>query len=65
MTRLKLILFRTAVGILLVLAVFGHVLVLLFSALDALVTAFIGIPRLSYSSGRFVRVVAKTWKEGL
>ncbi|WP_157251016.1 hypothetical protein [Nonomuraea typhae] len=65
MNRLRLILFRAALLVLLTLAVFGHVLVLVLGALDALVTAFVGVPRLSYASGRLVRVVAATWKESL
>ncbi|TDC98495.1 hypothetical protein E1292_35240 [Nonomuraea deserti] len=57
--------FRAAVGLVLILAIFGHVLVLLFGALDALVTAYIGVPRLSRTTRRFVQVVKDTWKEEL
>lgn len=59
----RMLTFRACVGLLLVLAILGHVIVLLCGALDALVTAFLGVPRLSYGSRRFVQVVRETWEE--
>jgi len=56
--------YRACVGLLLALAIAGHVIVLLLGALDAFVTAFLGMPRLSYGSRRFVQVVRETWEEG-
>lgn len=54
--------FRACIGLVLVLAILGHVLVLLLGALDALVTAFLGVPRLSRGTRRFVEVVRQTWE---
>ncbi|TMR95599.1 hypothetical protein [Nonomuraea basaltis] len=56
--------FRAAVGVLLALAILGHVLVLLLGAADALLTAFLGVPPLSSSTRRFVEVVKDTWEAG-
>lgn len=55
--------YRACVGLVLVLAILGHVFVLLLGALDALVTAFVGVPRLSRTTRRFVQVVRTTWEE--
>jgi len=57
--------FRACVGLVLALAVLGHVAVLLLGALDALVTAYIGVPRLSSTTRRIVQVVHETWKADL
>ncbi|SDJ93504.1 hypothetical protein [Nonomuraea jiangxiensis] len=59
----RVLVFRAAVGLVLVLAILGHVLVLLLGALDALVTAWLGLPRLSRFSRQFVEVVRETWRE--
>ncbi|MEV0626024.1 hypothetical protein [Nonomuraea wenchangensis] len=61
----RVLAFRACVGLVLVLAVLGHVVALLLGALDALVSAYIGVPRLSSSTRRFVQVVRETWKEDL
>lgn len=58
----RALVFRACVGLVLALAILGHVLVLLLGALDALVTAYIGVPRLSRSTRRFVEVVRETWE---
>lgn len=58
----RVLAFRACVGLVLVLAILGHVLVLLLGALDALVTAFLGVPRLSRGTRRFVEVVRETWE---
>lgn len=55
--------YRACVGLVLVLAILGHVLVLLLGALDALVTAFVGVPRLARTTRQFVQVVRETWEE--
>lgn len=55
--------FRAAVGVLLALALLGHVLVLLLGAADALLSAYLGVPRLSSATRRFVEVVRDTWEE--
>ncbi|MBF8187297.1 hypothetical protein ITP53_16470 [Nonomuraea sp. K274] len=61
----RVLTFRAAVGLVLALAIIGHVVVLLLGALDALVTAWVGVPRLSASTRRFVQVVRETWEEEL
>ncbi len=61
----RMLAFRAAVGVLLMLALLGHVVALLLGALDALATAYLGMPRLSSSTRRFVQVVRDTWKADL
>ncbi|MBB6343766.1 hypothetical protein FHU36_000275 [Nonomuraea muscovyensis] len=41
----------------------GHVLALLGGAVDALVTALLGLPRVSYSTRRVADVIRETWEE--
>ncbi|MFI7134210.1 hypothetical protein ACIBQ1_51690 [Nonomuraea sp. NPDC050153] len=60
----RLLAYRAAVGLVLVLAILGHVLVLLLGALDALVTAYIGVPRLSRFTRQVVEVIRETWEQG-
>ncbi|MBB6351857.1 hypothetical protein FHU36_008440 [Nonomuraea muscovyensis] len=43
----------------------GHVLALLAGAVDALVTALLGVPRMAYGARRFADVIRETWKEDL
>lgn len=59
----RVLAFRAAVGVLLALALLGHTLVLLAGAADALLTAYLGVPRLSSATRRFVEVVRDTWEE--
>lgn len=54
---------RVLLVLLLALAILGHAVVLLLGALDALVTALLGVPRLAYGSRRFVELVWRTWEE--
>ncbi|WP_336208216.1 hypothetical protein [Nonomuraea sp. LPB2021202275-12-8] len=58
----RILAMRVCLALLLSLAIFGHVVVLLLGAVDALITARLGLPRLSYSSRRLVEVVYITWK---
>ncbi|MFI7618024.1 hypothetical protein ACIBP6_43075 [Nonomuraea terrae] len=61
----RLLTLRAAVGLVLMMAILGHVLVLLLGALDALLTAWLGVPRLSSTTRRFVQVVRETWEADL
>jgi hypothetical protein len=58
----RALIFRACVGMLLALAILGHVIVLLFGALDALLAAFLGVPRISHGTRQFVQVVRETWQ---
>jgi Na+-driven multidrug efflux pump len=58
----RTLIFRACVGMLLALAILGHVIVLLLGALDALLAAFFGVPRLSHGTRQFVQVVRETWQ---
>ncbi|MEU8035595.1 hypothetical protein [Streptosporangium sp. NPDC049078] len=44
-------------------AVLGHTLILLVSAIDALLAATFGTRRIGYISGRLCDAVRETWKE--
>ncbi|MER7363556.1 hypothetical protein [Nonomuraea wenchangensis] len=43
----------------------GHLAVLAAGAVDALVTAWLGVPRLGYVISRLRRVARQTWEEDL
>jgi hypothetical protein len=63
--RARRLLADAAIGLVVALAMLGHVLVLLLGAADALATSVLGVPRIAYGSRRFVEVVRETWKEEL
>ncbi|MFI7707587.1 hypothetical protein [Nonomuraea sp. NPDC049480] len=45
------------------LTMLGHLVVLVAGAIDALVTAYVGLPRLAYAVRRIVEVVRETARE--
>ena len=58
----RAIAFLIVARIVVAIAAVGHVVVQLAGALDAYITAVLGVPRLAYSVRRFVEVMRKTWK---
>lgn len=54
-----------AARVVFLLAYLGHILTLLAGAVDALVTALLGVPRITYGAGRLARVVRETWEADL
>lgn len=54
-----------AARILFLLAWFGHIVVLAGGALDALLTALLGVPRLSFVGRRFTQMARETWEADL
>jgi uncharacterized membrane protein len=41
----------------------GHVIVQLAGAADSIITAALGVPRLSYTARRVAEVMRETWKD--
>lgn len=54
---------QTILHVMLTLAVIGHILVLLFGGFDALLSAYLGWPRLSTITRRLIDVIRTTWRE--
>lgn len=63
--RARFLALRVLAGIVIWLMVVGQILLLALGALDSLITATIGTPRIVYCSRRLTDVIRRTWKEEL
>lgn len=63
--RVRAVVFLIVARFVVVLAWLGHILVLVVGAVEALIAARLGVPRLAYVARRLAWVARETWEEDL